>query len=125
MPLFGEGTNGQSTNPFQADSEARRAVSTVPPMTTSFYGGMDGSSSRRRDRRSEVLRTNVSWIELVLRPSGARNPLKVSMVQARVMGAGESGGRENAYPTRGKGGLYAIRECLVAFRASRIHSTGP
>lgn len=26
----------QSTKPFQADTEARRAVSTVPPITTSF-----------------------------------------------------------------------------------------
>ena len=27
----------QSTKPFQAETEARRAVSTVPPMTTSFW----------------------------------------------------------------------------------------
>jgi hypothetical protein len=30
-------TNLQSTNPVQAETDMRRAVSTVPPRTTSFY----------------------------------------------------------------------------------------
>lgn len=40
------GADLQSTNPFQAETDARRAVSTVPPMTTSFWDGV-----RRRSRR--------------------------------------------------------------------------
>ncbi len=44
-----------------------------------------------------MLRTNVSWIELVLRPSGAKKLWTASMVHASVMGPGESGGREKMH----------------------------
>ncbi len=60
-----------------------------------------------------MLRTNVSWIELVLRPSGARKLWTASMVRASVMGPGKSGGRENARSGRGKGALICDPAHLV------------
>jgi hypothetical protein len=36
-PATAAGTDAQSTKPFHAETDARRAVSTVPPITTSFY----------------------------------------------------------------------------------------
>ena len=65
-----------------------------------------------------MLRTNVSWIELVLRPSGARKPLTASIVHAKCDGAGESGGRENARSGRGKGAFICNPARLVRVRAS-------
>jgi hypothetical protein len=38
------------------------------------------------DVGSEILHTNVSWIELVLRPSGANQPFTVSMFMSSVTG---------------------------------------
>jgi hypothetical protein len=38
------------------------------------------------DVGSEILHTNVSWIELVLRPSGANQPLTVSIFMSSVTG---------------------------------------
>jgi hypothetical protein len=56
-----------------------------------------------------MLRTNVSWIELVLRPSGDRNPLTASIVHASVMERANLGG-EKMHAQVGVRGLYAIRE---------------
>ena len=57
----------------------RLAVSTVPPITTSFYN-MAQSVSGRTYITCEP--TRVSWSELVLTPRGARRFLTVSMGEA-------------------------------------------
>jgi hypothetical protein len=59
-----------------------------------------------------MLRTNVSWIELVLRPSGARKPLTASMDHAKM--GRVIWGRENAYSSRGKGFIYMRSGRLIA-----------
>jgi hypothetical protein len=91
----------QSTNPFQADIEALRAVSTVPPITTNFWE----SSVSMVEVGNEILHTNVSWIELVLRPSGANQPLTVSMFMSSVTGR-VNGGKKIYTLRTGQGVLF-------------------
>lgn len=67
----------QSTKPFHADTETRRAVSTVPPITTSFYSNRQIQRCPERDMGRR--RTKVSWIAPVFIPRGDRMFLSASM----------------------------------------------
>lgn len=65
----------QSTNPVQAETDMRRAVSTVPPRTTSFY--ME-SMKVRISKDNEL--TRVSCNAFVPEPKGVRKLLRASMM---------------------------------------------
>lgn len=72
-------------NPFQADFETRRAVSTVPPMTTHLYTYMMSTTSFTKTpdswRELKPL-TRVSWMLLEPIPSGESTVLRRSIVRA-------------------------------------------
>ena len=50
--------NSQSTKPFHADTDARLAVSTVPPMTTNFYEMMSWREAEVIQERNEHTRVS-------------------------------------------------------------------
>jgi len=71
-------TNGtQSTKPFQADIEALRAVSTVPPMTTNFWP----NEVNMRAHMSQHKHTKVSWRPPEFIAKGDNMLFRVSMVR--------------------------------------------
>ena len=68
----------QSINPFQAETDARRAVSTVPPMTTSFYHELLRTCL---DSNATMMgHTRVSCIGLLLPESGESRFFRACMV---------------------------------------------
>lgn len=73
------------------------------------------------DVGSEILHTNVSWIELVLRPSGANQPLTVSMFMARVTGR-VNGGKKIYTLKTGQG---VLCKTLMRSAKSRTLATRP
>jgi hypothetical protein len=70
-------SSSQSTKPFQAETDALRAVSTVPPITTSFYAN---NESENIVYVEAVIPTRVSWIAPVFIPKGESMFFRVSIV---------------------------------------------
>ncbi len=106
--------DAQSMKPFHAETEALRAVSTVPPMTTSFWARRTGVWIQERRCHSVTTGlTRVSWMGLLFPERG-----ESKFLMACMSGGWEGEGRTRA----GRTGEEVYMRCLVSARVGRSHN---